>query len=159
MENRLELLRDEVDRLIRKGSAERARYFTVHLYAVSHFCSLLAVRRGLDPELAAACGMLHDIHPVLAGDYTEHGIRGAQEAEQILRGQPAFSAQEVRIITDAISRHSQKEIVQAPYDEVLKDADVLHHCLYNPGFPIKEDERERFRRLRMELGCPEDKAK
>ncbi len=54
----------------------------------------------------------------------------------------------------AIARHSRKEAVHEPYDEILKDADVLHHRLYNTQLPTKADEEQRYRRVMAELGAP-----
>jgi len=42
------------------------------------------------------------------------------------------------IITKAISRHSDKKVTNKPYDELLKDADVMSHCLYNHNFTVSE---------------------
>ena len=39
-----------------------------------------------------------------------------------------------------------------PYDELLKDADVLQHYLYNTSDPIQENERLRLTVLLKELG-------
>lgn len=152
MENRLEVLRGKVDELVNALPKNKRRYFFVHLYGVSHFCALLAIRRGLDPEIASVCGMLHDIYAVTAGSYDHHAVKGAQQARQILASMNLFAEEEVETIAVAISRHSDKEAVHQPYDEVLKDADVLHHCLYNPSFSIKEQEKARYNNLLNELG-------
>ena len=61
MENRLEILRSEMDKLIFASSLPR-KYFP-HLYCVSHFCTLLALRRKLNVELATTCGMLLGCNP------------------------------------------------------------------------------------------------
>ena len=37
-------------------------------------------------------------------------------------------------------------------DEVLKDADVLHHCMNDPSKPVKEKERARFDKLCGSVG-------
>jgi uncharacterized protein len=153
MENRLEALRLVIDELIKERQPERDRYFYVHLYGVSHFCTLLALRRGLNVELATTCGMLHDIYPVLYGSYTHHGIKGAEQAEKILRAAKLYSDEEISIIASAIARHSDKDIIQGPYDEVLKDGDVMSHCLYNADFPVNENEKERLKKILIELGC------
>jgi len=34
---------------------------------------------------------------------------------------------------------------------VLKDADVLHHCLHNPTLPLSEKEAQRYARLLEEI--------
>jgi len=156
MENRLETLRLKIDRLIKEKQPERDSYFFVHLYGVSQFCALLALKRNLNAELAATCGMLHDIYPVLSGSYENHGIKGAEQAEKILKTMNLYDDDEISIISSAISRHSDKNIIQGPYDEILKDGDVMSHCLYNPGFPINEKEIERYKNILNELGCKEN---
>ncbi len=153
MENRLEVLRNKVDELINAVQEDKRRYFFVHLYGVSHFCALLAVRRGLDPELASTCGMLHDVYAVVSGSYDDHAVKGAKQAQRILEPMNLFEEKEIEIITVAISRHSDKDLVHQPYDEILKDADVLHHCLYNSSFSIKEYEKGRYNNLLIEFGA------
>ncbi|MDR0312507.1 MAG: HD domain-containing protein [Treponema sp.] len=152
MEYRLETLRLTIDELIKEKQPERDRYFYVHLYGVSHFCTLLALRRNLNVELATTCGMLHDIYPVLYGSYENHGIKGAEQAEKILRATNLYNDDEISIITNAISRHSDKDIIQDPYDEVLKDGDVMSHCLYNTDLPVNEKEIKRLKKILTELG-------
>ncbi len=152
MENRLEILRQRVDELVNLVQPDKKRYFFVHLYGVSHFAAILAIRRGLDPEIASICGMLHDISAVISGSYDNHAIKGAHEAKKILEDIDLFTTSENKIITTAISRHSDKENEHLPYDEILKDADVLHHCLYNPSYPVKNREQSRYSKLLIELG-------
>jgi uncharacterized protein len=155
MENRLETLRFEIDKLIKENQPENDKYFLLHFYSVSQFCALIALRRNLNPELAASCGMLHDIHPVLTGDYKNHGAKGAGQAEKLLKAMNAYTDNEISIITAAISRHSNKDITQDPYDEILQDADAMSHCLYNTGFPVSEKETDRLKKTLKELGCTE----
>ena len=152
MDNQLEVLREKVDGFVNHIEPGKRRYFFVHLYGVSHFGALLALRRGADAEIASACGMLHDIYAVISGSYENHAAKGAIEAEKILRPLGLFSDHEIEIIAAAISNHSAKNKVANTYDEILKDADVLHHCLYNPGFPVAEHEKERFQNILAELG-------
>ena len=56
------------------------------------------------------------------------------------------------IITTAISHHSDKNALHGPYDELLKDADVMDHCFYNADFPVDEREADRYGKLLMEFG-------
>jgi len=155
MENRLETLRLKIDKLIRKKQPEKDKYFFAHLYGVSYFCTLLALKRNLNAELAATCGMLHDIYPVLTGSYENHGPKGAKKAKKLLTKLNLYNDEEISIITNAISRHSEKDLIQEPYDEVLKDGDVMSHCLYNADFPINEKEIERYKKILSEFGCAE----
>ena len=140
MTNRLEALRGIIDCLIEEKQPGRASYFYVHLYSVSYFCTLLAMRRGLDPELASASGMLHDIYQIDPGLLEKHAKKGALKAESILRQTGLYSDEEIRIIKQAVSHHSAKRKYHGPYDELLKDADVLSHVLYNPDYGVSEKE-------------------
>jgi Predicted HD superfamily hydrolase len=153
MENRLEILRLKIDKLIKEKQPEMDKYFYVHLYSVSQFCTLLALKRNLDVELATTCGMLHDIYPVFTGSYDNHGIKGAEKARKILKEMNLYNDEEISLITNAISRHSDKNIINGPYDEILKDGDVMSHCLYNNDFPISEKEIERYNKILKEFGC------
>jgi len=153
MENRLEKLRHRVDKLIMEKQPYESRYFITHLYGVADFCTLLALKRNLDPELAATCGMLHDIYQITAGTIEKHAIKGAEVAESILKEMKSYSNEEIAIITNAISRHSKKRKIHEPYDELLKDADVMDHCFYNTGYPVIEKEMDRYRKILIEFGC------
>ncbi len=131
--NRLEKLREKVDALLRlqPDPVERRCGF-VHLYGVSGMCVLLADRRGLDAELAATAGMLHDLSTYETGDPTEHARHSALRAQELLAEMGDFAPDEIGMIAEAIRTHSAKDRVDGPLAELLKDADVLQHCLYNP---------------------------
>jgi uncharacterized protein len=132
--DRLALVRQEVDEILRRReSHEYRRAGFVHLYGVSAVCVLLAARRGLDPELSAVAGMLHDIRTYRTGEYDDHARLGAPEAGQILKGLGCFSPEEIAMVVGAIAHHSTKDECHGAFDELLKGADVLQHFLYNPG--------------------------
>jgi len=152
MENRLETLRAEIDKLIFEKRPEKIRFFIEHLYSVARYGSLLALKRGLQQELAMTCGMLHDIARVNSGS-DNHAADGAEQAEALLKAMGLYSDDEIQIITTAIEWHDDKAAVHGAYDELLKDADVLSHCFYNPDFPINEWEMKRYQNILAELGC------
>lgn len=162
--DRLELLRQVIDEIVRRNpDPEEARCGFVHLYGVSAVCLILALKRGLDGELCAAAGMLHDIWNYKVGDCPEHGPLGAVEAEKILRALGSFSEAETSQICEAIARHSDKESVDGEMAELLKDADVFQHYLYNPRIfaaahgahdLVKPAQARRLHRVLAELGLP-----
>jgi len=155
--DRLSILRHEIDKLILENQSDMYRYFIVHLYEVSAFAVLLALRRGLDTELAATCSMLHDIYQITHGVIKKHAIKGAEVAGDMLSKLSLYTKEEIDIITMAISTHNKKLTVhESVYAELLKDADVLSHCLHDPDSLILEKEEERYNNLMIELGC--DKA-
>ena len=153
--NRFEALCTEVNRLINEYYPEEKPYFTSHLYGVSNYCALLALRRRLNTEIAATSGMLHDINQITdgfpSGGKNYHAINGAKQARTLLHAMGCYSEKEVETIVVAISHHSDKENTHSPYDEVLKDADVLHHFLF-PIDPISKHETPRYNNLMLELG-------
>jgi uncharacterized protein len=132
--NRLEQLRQVIDEIVRKNpDQDDRRCGFVHLYGVSATCAILALKRGLDAELCSAAGMLHDIWNYQEGENPEHGSLGAAEARKILQQLECYSPEEVNMICTAISRHSDKQSIDGEVAELLKDADVFQHYLYNPG--------------------------
>ena len=123
-----------------------------HLHGVSLAAAMIAKRRGEDPELAAMAGLLHDLYAYRSGSYEDHAHLGAEYIRKLLEKMKITSPEETEIICSAIRHHSDKETVDAPMDEVLKDADVIHHTLDDPTKEIKEQERERFEKLCREFG-------
>lgn len=72
-------------------------------------------------------------------------------AREILEKLQVATSTEIDIICTAIHNHSNKERIDSEYDELLKDADVLQHCIYNPSIPVKNHESKRYNDLLMEL--------
>ena len=153
--NRLENIRQTVDHLLRQQPDEvERRCGFVHLYGVSAICALLAVRRGLDVELCATAGMLHDISAYETGDSTDHARRGASRARELLAEAGGFSSSEISSIAGAILTHSIKNQIDDPMAELLKDADVLQHYLYNPSLKGGWRTNPRLNAMFAELGLP-----
>ena len=72
-------------------------------------------------------------------------------ARSILSRTGLFSEEEIKTVFSAIFYHSNKKEIHGPLDEILKDADVMQHCLFDPGYVSKKD-RERFEGLCEEFG-------
>jgi len=156
--NRLELVRTYIDNILNnKADKYDARCGFVHLYSVAGYCSLLAHLRNLNCKIASVIGMLHDISTYITGDPTNHAKLSVIESKNILSTIGCFSEEEINIICTAIGFHSNKLEIHSDYDELLKDADVLQHYLYNTSFAIAEKEKHRLDRLIKELkpviGC------
>lgn len=151
--NRIEVLRKYIDEiLLNMVNVEERRCAYLHLYGVAQFCSLIALKRGENAELAVMAGMLHDIYSYAKMDTKDHAHKGAILAKEILASLRLTNDDETKIICDAIYTHSEKELVHSNFNEVLKDADVFQHCLYNPMFEIKEHEKGRYEKLKLEFG-------
>ena len=123
-----------------------------HLHGVSLSAVMLAKKRGEDPELAAMAGLLHDVYAYKSGSYEDHAHLGAEYAHEILTDLGITSKEETDIICSAIWHHDSKDVVDSPMDEILKDADVLHHSLGDPTKDVKEHEKARYAKLCEEFG-------
>lgn len=129
---------------------------------------ILAQKRNLDVELSEIACILHDIYVVVEGKYEDHAKRGAVIAEDILEDSGDFKGEEIKLITEAIVHHSEKQLyTNKPYVELVKDADVFDCSLYEgaKGFymihkpkDIYEEYVKRIRNVRKELGLNENEV-
>ncbi len=154
--NRIEIVRKVVDEiLLNMSDNEERRCAYLHLYGVAQACAFLAKKRKQNSELAVIAGMLHDIYSYASMDTSNHAHKSASMSRDILESLKIFADDEISLICSAIYNHSDKSIVHGVLDEILKDADVMQHVLYNPLFDIREHEQERFEFLMSEFGVEE----
>lgn len=159
--SRLKELRAYVDaELLKMENKEKMISAVAHLYGVSLAAAMIAKKRGEDPELASMAAMLHDMHAYKTGSYEDHAHKGAELARAILRELGLTNQEETEVICSAIYHHDDKLVVDGPMDEVLKDADVIHHCMNDLSKAVKEKEQKRFEALCEEFGLtPESNEK
>ena len=150
---RLKELRKYVDsKLEEMPDAGKRNSAIVHLYGVSLAATMIAKKRDLDPEIASMAAMLHDLYAYESGSYDDHAHKGADLAREILGELRLTDEKETDMICSAIYHHDDKLVVDDPMDEVLKDADVIHHCMNDLSKPIKEKEQARYDKLCAEFG-------
>ncbi|MBR0377767.1 MAG: HD domain-containing protein [Lachnospiraceae bacterium] len=150
---RLKELRKYVESELNKmEDADRRNSAIVHLYGVSLAATMIAKKRGLDPEIASMAAMLHDMHAYKTGSYEDHAHKGAELARKILGELSLTDEAETEMICSAIYHHDDKLVTDGPMDEVLKDADVIHHCMNDLSKAIKDKEKVRFANLCAEFG-------
>jgi hypothetical protein len=115
--------------------------------------------------LAEVIATLHDINVIVHGSYKDHAIRGGVIAKKILKDINGFSTEEINLICNAVSHHSEKTIYsQDPYVELIKDADVFD-CSYfeNSEDGYRADKSplvfqhtvSRIQKVRAEIGLPD----
>ena len=151
--SRLKELRKYVNKELNKMDDEDKKISAIsHLYGVSLAATMIAKKRGLDPEIASMAGMLHDLHAYKTGSYDDHAHLGAELARKILNKLDLTNEDETEQICSAIYHHDDKLAEDSPMDEVLKDADVIHHCMNDMSKQIKEKEQARFDKLCAEFG-------
>ena len=148
--NRIEVISAVVSEMIESLPEERRQKAYVHLYGTAQTAGLIALRRGVNAELAQICGLLHD-YKLQTGIDENHAKNGADAVMPILAKTGLFSVCEIGNITRAIANHSDKENVGLPLDEVLKDADILQHVLQNTTLPIRDKYEKRFEKLKKEF--------
>ncbi len=150
---RLKELRKYVDaRINEMTDADKRTSAIAHLYGVSLAATMIAKKRGLDPEIASMAAMLHDLHAYKTGSYDNHAHLGADLAREILNELKLTDEDETELICSAIYHHDDKLVTDSPMDEVLKDADVIHHCMNDLSKDIKEKEQARYVNLCAEFG-------
>lgn len=113
---------------------------------------MIAMKRSENVELATIAGMLHDIYSYSTMDTKDHAHKGSLMAREILNSLHIFDGKEIDMICSAIYNHSGKGVRHSSFDEVLIDADVMQHCLYNPLLDAAEHEKVRFENLKSEFG-------
>lgn len=151
--SRLKELRKYVDTELNKmEDADKRTGAIAHLYGVSLAATMIAKKRGLDPEIASMAAMLHDLHAYKSGSYDDHAHKGADLAREILGELKLTEETETDIICSAIYHHDDKLVTDDPMDEILKDADVIDHCLKDSSKPVKEKEQARYDKLCEEFG-------
>ena len=151
--SRLKELRKYVDSELNKmEDADKRTSAIAHLYRVSLAATMIAKKRGLDPEIASIAAMMHDLHAYKTGSYDDHAHLGADLAREILGELKLTDEAETDMICSAIYHHDDKLVTDNPMDEVLKDADVIDHCLKDSTKPVKEKEQARYDKLCAEFG-------
>jgi hypothetical protein len=124
---RVAVIRTIIDGLIERMTPEKnnditelKRFEIIRSYGTSAFTSFLALKRGLNPELAAIIGLLLDIGRIVhqANDDLKSTI-GALEAERILRKTGRFSEAEISTICGAIRSQNSIGLKENPYDRIL----------------------------------------
>ncbi len=151
--SRLSEIRELVFQELRNMPDESDRMRAViHLNGVALAAALLAAKRGVNQELAQIAAMLHDIAAFTSGSYEDHANRSAARAKALLYAMGGVGDDEIARICTAIARHDDKHRVDDPLDEVLKDADVIHHTMHDPSKKVKDKEKERYASLCREFG-------
>lgn len=149
---KLKELRKYVDQELMGLDEEKRISAAAHLYGVSLAAALIAEKRGLDSELLCMAAMLHDLHAYRSGSYDDHAHLGAELAGEILGKLNLTTPEETEKICSAIYHHDDKLVTDTPFDEALKDADVIDHCFKDPSKEVKEKERSRYQALKAEFG-------
>jgi len=111
----------------------------MHMFSTMQIAKLLALKRGIDPELAGLACAFHDIHTLLTGSTKDHGVKAAKHVSDIineynqrfLEKLPKITQEEEERIINAIAVHSEKNsISDDSLTELLRDVDSIDSYLY-----------------------------
>jgi len=134
---------------------------TSHMTTTAQIMRLLAVKRGIDPDICAIAGAIHDIATMESGEAENHAVKAMDYIAPLINEYNASShasnatlkitEPEIALLEEIIPQHSSKDVVSDnPYVETLKDADAIDR--YLQGVETKDSEMERLIRVFSELG-------
>jgi uncharacterized protein len=120
------------------------RYFNLtwsfmHMYGTVQLGKLLALKRGIDPEIAAITCAFHDIYTLIEGKGHDHALKAEKYIRQIIaeynnkwrQELPPITSDEMIRIIEVIKVHSDKKTINPdPLTELLKDVDTLDSYLH-----------------------------
>ena len=119
---------------------ETLEWETVHMASSGRTAWLLALERGIDPEIPACAAVVHDYGRIITGIQKNHAEAGYLPVQEFLKGTGLFTTGEIEIIATAVKNHSLKTEAGTPVEEIVKDADVID-C-YQYGLPFDRPEKE-----------------
>jgi len=125
-----------------------------HILGSVKGATLLANKRGLDPEIVTIAMILHDLGRIPTGVFEGHDIAGTPLVKKIMQRIGDFTQQEIDLVVRLTRTHRQKDQEGDPYEECIRDADVLD--IYLSGIsgwkrPM-EPHRARLEKVAQELG-------
>ncbi|MHA6531644.1 CHAP domain-containing protein [Paenibacillus sp. BAC0078] len=144
--------------LLNTGETGYKKKTGVHLYGVSNFASMLAMRRGQDPEIAGIAGLLQGYYFYRTGIKDFPGPNSADAVRPILRSTQLFSDEEQHVILRSIFYQENINRTQGPYEEIIKDAILLQMYFQNTGNYSSKAVINRLQNVFNELGIPEEYA-
>jgi uncharacterized protein len=113
----------------------------VHLISCGKIGQILAIKRGVDPELAGIACSVHDYGRIVTGKQKNHATNGYEPLKTFLADHGVFSQEEIEVLAQATKNHSSKNEIGTQIEEIVKDADVLD-C-YQYGLPLEREEQQR----------------
>jgi len=121
-----------------------------HIREAVRYAKTLALKRKLDVDLAGTVAALQNIGRIVSGRDDGHAEAGYIPTKDLLRKLSCFSDKEVELVATAVRNHSRKEEIDAPLDELAKDADIYARYCQGQQFSQSRD-LARLNRLRVEL--------
>lgn len=151
--NRARVIKELVLQMTEELPVDIRQRAVIHLFGVAQAAVAIAIKRGLNPEIAYICGLLHDYYKYKTDDREDHAVKCGDMVLPLLAKSGLFSVCEIGIISGAIAAHSDKDKTGSEYQELLKDADVMQRYLADAVNvkPMGEQHVERSKKLKKEF--------
>jgi len=155
----LAMLLLEMKDLTDEGRDLPIRWSLMHMYSSSQLAKLLAIHRGIDPELAGMAAALHDIGVVMTKKHRGHAEAAPPYVYDFLGRYnrelgtklTKVTEEEMEAVVRAVVQHSEKELnSNDSFVELLRDVDSLDAYLH--GVEIEGGRLERCKKVMKELG-------
>lgn len=155
----LGMLLHEMKDLTDEGRDFPIRWNIMHMYSSSQLAKLLALHRGIEPELAGIAAALHDIGVVMTRKHEGHAEAAEKYVYEFIEKYnlesraklPPVNKEEMEKVVKAIVEHSDKEANSHDlFVELLKDVDSLDGYLH--GVNAEGARLERCKIAMKELG-------
>jgi uncharacterized protein len=153
------MLLGEWKSLTNEGREIKIEWDIMHMYSSAQIAKFLALKRGINPELAAIAAALHDIAVVETmktenhDEIAESYVREAVERYNCGPGTklPKITEEEVKLLVQAITRHSNKSNNSGDeLTELLRDAYSIDRYLH--GVKTEGAYMERCQKVMKEFG-------
>jgi len=128
-----------------------------HMTTTAQIMRLLAISRGLDADICAIAGAIHDVATMETGRQENHAVKSLDFIDALISEYNAgnekykITGAEIAILKEIIPQHSDKDVVSDNlYAETLKDADAIDRYLH--GVETKEHEIPRLVKALSAMG-------
>jgi len=135
----LAIIQQRIQRLSEDNREFPITWSVMHMYSTMQLAKLVALKRGLNPELAALTCAFHDIYSLLEGTHEDHGVKAEPYIREIIseyntehkEALPEITTKEQEQIIIAVKNHSDKNSTDdTPYSKLLKDVDSIDSYLH-----------------------------
>nr|WP_207740706.1 HD domain-containing protein [Alkalibacter mobilis] len=122
----------------------------IHMASSGTLGRILALKRGVEPEMAIISCILHDYGRIVTGYQKDHARNAYEPVKEFLKELGEFSKEEIEIVATAAKNHSSKDVVGTPIEEIVKDADVFDCWQYDVPM-TRPEQKVRLERVLKEL--------
>ncbi len=140
----LAIIQQRIQKLTEDDRELPITWSVMHMYSTMQLAKLVALKRDLDPELAALTCAFHDVYSLFEGKTEDHGIKAEPFIKEIISEYNSKQREALSEITDeekeqiiiAVKNHSDKNRTDDdPYGKLLKDVDSIDSYLHGttPG--------------------------